>query len=822
MLIFLKYVLKNMLEKKGRLILLLLAVSLSTGLFIASQEAMKTALTANEKTQYEAYEGKTIRIASKDGVSPLDYSSIDQQGMKNFTSELLLQNLKENAATRVALHGRDNLRNAEYKVVKGSLKDVHSNQVIISQRISKERKLKINSKIKLKINEQEQTFKVAAIVTDKGIFYNDLKNNYTLLMDYQALQERSGQSYNQALAVAKGKNVEKAIQAFNKNNEDYLATNLYDQGAMEQVTQQVEAIFTLMFVFVALISVLIIYQAFKLLVTERLNVIGTFLSQGATFRQIILIFLLESLLYSFVGGGIGVGLGYGIMVVITRITSPLAAYGVYEKTQALPLNVIGAAMLFAVGLGIISALLPTLKIRSLPVKAIILSEPIAEKNMSWSKAVFGLILLLFSMAAIFFSLPNQAILLAVFSGFVGCILIYPKLINVTGDFIFRFLRGKVSAFALAIKNISTSKVLQGNITLLFISLSILLLISSLSESMSSLINSMYRELNYGISIQTDFDGTKVPEEEVNELVLQQDFMETKEHSNHTSIQTTGSIKNTTIMVTAVNELAGARQFYRYLNWENKHLDKTFERMASERTFMASKSMAEQLKLKQGDKVKLTIGSETAEFTLAGTYDNKAMNSFALIKEADLPENQRETYSHVHYYQVKGKQAAAKKKLKKLLKDYPITITTRNQTMQENLAQNNMMLNMVTVFAVMTAVIGSLGMVSNVTIAFLQRKRSFAIYDSVGMRPAQRMRVFLHESLTIATLAFVLTVVAAYMEANLLGTLLSEIIRAKFQIHIDLISLPLIYLLSIVIMLFSSLPAVLTSRKLNIVEELKRE
>lgn len=819
--IFIKFILKNTIEKKGRLVLLLAAISLSTGLFIASQQAMKTALLANEKTQYEMYEKKDIRIASSDGTSSLTAEEIDLTGLKDFEAELLLQNIKQSKNVRVAVHGRDRLEKQDYQIVKGKLADIRGAEIVISQRISETRNLELGDTIQLAINDEKHTFTVSAIAETAGIFYNDQKDAYAILMDYDGLKDIADAEYNQALAKADS-STEKAVETFNKNNENYTASNLYDQGAMAQITTQVETIFTLMFVFVALISMLIIYQAFKLLITERMKVIGTFLSQGATFNQITGIFLLESLLYSLLGGAVGIGLGYGLIIGITRLTSPLAEFGIYEKTPGLPLQTAGSALLFAVFLGIISAIVPALRVRRLPIKAVILSEPIAEKNQGWLQPTAGVLFVLFSAAAVFLELPIGANAIALLCGFIGCILLYPKLLGLFGNGLFRILRGRASAFAIALKNISTSKILQGNVTLLFISLLILLLISSLSGSMRGLLTSMYQELNYDISVQTDFDGTSTPHDEVAEKTAEESFITENGKGSHRSIQTSGAIKNNTFLITAVDNMKEARNFYHYLGFEHEDFDEMFTLLNMGYTFITSKTHAQQLGLKAGDTVKMKISDTETSFTLAGTYDNKAMNSFVLIKQTDLPDLVRQTASVVHYYQINGKQTEAKNKLEDLLEDYPVTITTKNKLMADNLAQNDMMLNMVTAFAVMTAVIGSLGMVSNVTIAFLQRKKDFAVYESVGMAPDQRLRIFLGESLLAAVVSFLLTLSIVFLEINLLGKVLSEVINVSFSIQLDYRSLPLLLLLAILIMLISSVPALLNSRRLNTVEELKRE
>ena len=56
-------------------------------------------------------------------------------------------------------------------------------------------------------------------------------------------------------------------------------------------------------------SIFIIYSSYKVITLDRLPVIGTFRSTGATQKMVTGILLLESLLYGCVGGFAGIPLG---------------------------------------------------------------------------------------------------------------------------------------------------------------------------------------------------------------------------------------------------------------------------------------------------------------------------------------------------------------------------------------------------------------------------------------------------------------------------------------------------------------------------------
>lgn len=63
--ILVKYILKSMIKNKGRLLMLIVSIALSTGLFIGSQKAFETVMDSQKKIQMEAFEGKEVSITKK-------------------------------------------------------------------------------------------------------------------------------------------------------------------------------------------------------------------------------------------------------------------------------------------------------------------------------------------------------------------------------------------------------------------------------------------------------------------------------------------------------------------------------------------------------------------------------------------------------------------------------------------------------------------------------------------------------------------------------------------------------------------------------------
>ena len=77
--------------------------------------------------------------------------------------------------------------------------------------------------------------------------------------------------------------------------------------------------FRLMMIVVLMMSAFIIYTVFKVIVAERLPVIGTFRSIGATKISTSLVLVGESIIYGIIGGIIGDLAGIGILKVLMNL-----------------------------------------------------------------------------------------------------------------------------------------------------------------------------------------------------------------------------------------------------------------------------------------------------------------------------------------------------------------------------------------------------------------------------------------------------------------------------------------------------------------------
>jgi len=210
-------------------------------------------------------------------------------------------------------------------------------------------------------------FRVVGVLTPKGQTAFGQDQDDTIVVPYTTAQKRLvGITYlTMVMASAVSIDLMAAAQdqirdllrhrhKINKGeDDDFTVRNLADLiGVFSTITR----ILTLLLGSIASISLVVggigIMNIMLVSVTERTREIGIRMSVGAKPKDILLQFLLEAVLLSLMGGGIGIFFGIGLTSAVTYFTgwpSPVSIYAIL------------VAFLFAAGVGIFFGLYPARK-----------------------------------------------------------------------------------------------------------------------------------------------------------------------------------------------------------------------------------------------------------------------------------------------------------------------------------------------------------------------------------------------------------------------------------------------------------------------------
>lgn len=828
--IFFKYILKSMMEKKGRLILLLIAIAMSVGLFVASSGVIDIGIKSATRPYIEGFENKDIIVEGSNDENFFNADNVKEYGIKNLVKEIFINGSytnKDDLSIETTILGREDQYIDESLLIDGSIDDFSGEKCIISQRTSEENNISKGDKIEVIIGGQNKQLEVSAISGTSKVFYSDTANSFTVIIPYEYLSKELGAEgkYNVIMADSSKNSLQDSIDAFNDSNDDFKAEKLFDAEEVKSQMSSFTSMLYAMLVIVVFMSAIIIYGSFKLTVTERLPVVGTFLSQGATVGTVEKILLLESAVYGVFGGILGGLLGVGGLKLINYLISPLKDYGIIEPLD-INMTTLIIGFIFSIILSVVSALIPVMRIRKLQVKEVILNNVNVSMNTSWIKFIIGAILLVFSIVVALVDIESfdNISVFAIFTSLVGGILVYQKLVDILSRGIYKILRGRSKSLVFSINNLRTSKVLLGNISLMIIALSSIFMITSLGTSIMDMLTGAYKDLNVGI----DIGGISTIREDGEPVVklIRKDLEDIDGIDRSTFCEeyyARVKIEGKDERLTCIDE-DEYTNYNKYLDFKSdKNIDMFNKFKDKEKSIIVSKNVLEEIDKKVGDIISIDLNGKTNDLEIVGTYDGKLYNmGYTMFMKNSTLENEfgmkgRDTLR----FSTTRDSEEVKEDLKFLTKKYGVQISTKGDMEKLDAENNKMIINVLSIFSYMAIIIAALGILNNIIIGFLQRKRELAVLTSVGMSNGKRNLMLVFESILSVVWAFIITAPLSILIMKLVSRF-SNVIKLPLDATMDFSIIPGYLVGTLIIILIATLPVIFKNRKLSIINELKYE
>lgn len=826
--IFLSFIIKNATEKKGRLLLLIISILMSTTLLVSSFGLIDVIKDVYASPIREATESMDIGVGSNAGQF-FSLEEINTAGLSDFHGEILATGIISTNGDTIYLkiRGKELDILGSYHIINGGTGDFTGSKCIISKRISDEKNIGVGDKLTFAIDGEEVTLVVAAISLNEGTFYMDKANDYSVVVPYSYLSAYFGEDgkYNYLFATSAEPTIQESVDRFNADNPNFMAEKLLDEDSIHQQFSSFSMVLYLMLAVVILVSAIIIFGVFKLIISERLPVIGVFLSQGATKGKIRNVLFLESTLYGLVGSFLGSILGVGVLFIINRAMSPLTEYGItppFSVNVTYPLF----GLFFGVVLALLSSAIPIKSIKRLPVKEVILNDIRVSAVIGWKKFFVGAVFLIISLVG-YFTDTDWAINyspLFLLSSIIGFLLLYPKIIDVVTYPIAKMLKGKSNTIFLALNNVRTSKVLLGNITLIIIAFIASILVSSLGNAMIDSVTAAYEDVNYDITISNilpSSDGESTTSKIVDRL-RNLDFVE--KNSINPYVYIFGNIGDVKVVPLGVEPLA-YRQYMNYLRLNDGKNGLLYDEFSNnpESVVILTDTLKRKIGKGDGDVINVEIGGITNEFRIVGSIDGGTyMDGIFVLMDLDTMQRQYRI-REATYITLKTTIDAdnAKTRIIDELQSYGIVCTTRQEDSNINLNRNNQMVGAFSLFSYLTIFIAVLGVLNNISISFLQRKKELAVYNSIGMSRDSRILMILCESLSCVIWSAIIVIPLSLISLGLVSKV-AKLIGYSTTLTLDISFIPIMVIATTFIIGLASLPTLLRSKKLSISQELKYE
>jgi putative ABC transport system permease protein len=229
--------------------------------------------------------------------------------------------------------------------------------------------LEIGDRIKI----ANKDFRVVGILKEVG---NRIDDN-TIILPLNVMRELTGEEKEITMIMVEAKSsneVKKTAERIQETLEDYRKKGTFAVLTTEQLSERMKNIGLVLTIFlggIAAISLIVagigIANTMIMSVMERTREIGIMKAIGATNRNIMKIFLMESVLISLIGGVIGCILGIGGATTLSRISF---FQGTTLRTTVTP-ELLVFGLIFSVTIGVLFGLWPAYKASRLnPVEAL--------------------------------------------------------------------------------------------------------------------------------------------------------------------------------------------------------------------------------------------------------------------------------------------------------------------------------------------------------------------------------------------------------------------------------------------------------------------
>lgn len=836
-----RYIIRNICENKFRTTLILFSILVSTALFFASN-AISDTMMKMFISRMKSYYGSADIIIQPEEKSPSPFFNLAR--VRSYREDLehatgIVQGsaklvYKRNETIHFTLLGIEfdeyNRLNPVNLDTASRLFPFEGRKIILGKSTASRYGLKSGDSISLEINGARHKFRIVGIAVPSGVFINDASSPMGLV-PRETLSSFYGFKGRVNLACIKVKDPDdkqEVIERLSKAYNRYTVKEPFTAEEIKELTAGMSTGFMMMSIMVSIISIFIIYTSFKVITMEKLPVIGTFRSIGATREVTNLVLLSESVLYGIIGGLSGCFVGIGILYIMTLITgpdimnissSPAGEGGHKVIIHFTPVHLL-SAFAFAVILSVASCIVPIVKISRIPVKDIVLNNITTKSKRGKWKPIAGIILAAFAFLGPPFAPKGAAMYVdtaCIIFSVLSVVLLVPYVTGAASKIfgkLYTYVFGNIGV--LAAKNLRGNHSIINNISLLAIGISSFLMINTVGDSEVKMLTKVFRSANFDVWI------TSMPKADrslVNSIRHINGVKDVYAIYKATGIEVTNRDNKRIELIDGVDK----NRFPQYWDMDFYGSPKDLlEELYTGRNIILSNTLKHVLDVERGDYISLEMPKGNISYKVIG-FVNTPMSdgSYAIVPERYLKQDTLLSFYSNIFIKTDGEPEQVKDELyKRFAKLKPSIKTVKEMEEYERQALANTFL-ILKGFPVLTLVIGIFGVLNNLIISFIERKRSIAVLRSIGMSRKQVLQMILAEGVTGGVIGSLIGIAAGLLLIwNVPFTMMA--IGMLITIAYPFGMLYVYLLLGIIIFLTASISPAVKSSRLNIIEAIKYE
>ena len=808
--IILTHIIRNIKEKKGRSLLIIISLMISSLVFILNLTIPNQIVETKMKLAREAIGSADVLVTSFNPFNINDLKLNDEEKRIVGVNDLYVIHKDKT----LAIYGTDINQSSNIKLTSNTL--LNDNEIVISKTTADKYNYKVNDTIKIDLEDSKYDLVIKDIQDNKGLLsfktlsgiVND--NTYNKITGNKSNLYRT--YYIDVLNDGKTDEVNDYIKD-NNNKKEYVVGKLVDEEKIREDNNYTQFILTIIFVMATIMIFFVVNTLNKMIVMERMPVIGTFRSIGASKKKMNRLLILENSIYGLIGGILG--------AVISLIINNFAAsmiIGGYDINTHMPISNLIFGIIFTIMLEIVMSITAILKASKYSIKEIMFEGKNSKAGFSVKESIISIVLITLSIILYLFVEDTNLLieLLSLIMFWIGISYFIPTMMIILSKIIC-FVARKIDngSLLMAGKNLGYNKLLVSSTRLVVISASIMLVILNVSTTFNKMIDSFsiqYSDYNGMIRDVSkkyyEYDSLK---NIYNIKNIQYDYM----YSGDVSYNN-GKKLDAGPMILGMNK---SNPSIEELNYKIKDL--------SDEECLFDEILLKNNNLKIGDTIEFYIKQydKKIKVKIVGTvnsYYYSTQREIVVINEKIFKENITEVPFTIDFsVNDKNKVRDTIELIERELKDPDITIWTIDDFCDIQRKQVNSFMSLFYIIITLALMLSFVGIINNQLISFMERTKEIAVLNSVCMSKRQLRKMLVIENITsnlvACTFGLIVSIVSLRLMNKLMyGIKMYEDFEYDYKLGLLVMGIVLFILLLTVVVPIKKM------KKINVVEAIKYE
>lgn len=808
--IIITHILRNIKEKKGRSLLIILSLMIASVVFILNLTIPNQIVETKAKQSRDAIGKSDVLVAS---YVPFNINDIK---LSNEESKIVGVNdlYTIHKDKTLVIYGTDIKEASNINLIDNI--DLLDNEIIISKTTADKYKYKLNDIITIDLMDSKYELKIKDIVEAKGLLsfksLSGIINNDTYNKITSDENNKYRTYYIDVLNNEKVDDVKKYIQD-NNDKKEYMVEKLVDEEKIREDNYYTQFILLVIMIMATIMIFFVVNTLNKMIVMERMPVIGTFRSVGASKFKMNMLLVLENSIYGLLGGSVG--------ALVSILINNFAASMLTGTTikASVPVNNLISGIIFTICLEVFMSLASIIKSNKYSIKEIMFEGKNSKAGFNIKESIISFILILLSIITYFVIGDTNSLLsaLSLIMFWVGIAYFIPTMMLFLSKIICGIAKMINSgSLLMAGKNLGFNKLLISSTRLVVISTSIMLVIVNISMSFNSMIDS------YKVQF-SGYDGT------IRDI--------SKKYNEYASLNNVDNVKNIEYTFMYSNDdityndgkTLDAGPMFLGMDKSNpsiKQLDYKINDLKDDECLF-DEILLKNNNLKVGDTIDFYLKTQDSHIKvkIVGTVNSYYMSTqreIVVLTDDVFKQKITEVPFSIEFsVNDNNKVRDTIELMERELKDPDITIWTIDDFCNIQRKNINSFMSLFYIIIALSLILSFVGIINNQLISFMERTKEIAVLNSICMSKSQLRRMLVIENITsnIVACAFgfgVSIMSLRYMNKLMYGIKMYTDVQYQYNVGLMIMGIVLVVLLSTVIVPIKKM------KKINVVEAIKYE